>query len=51
MRLQQVKELPEVPIVVLVECVLMPNGELMHLGKSLGFQKDLSRICEAKFDD
>ena len=29
---------------VLIEAVLMPNGELIRYGKSLGFQKDFKGV-------
>ena len=50
MRFKQVKEVPDVPTVVMVEAVLMPNRELICYGKSLGFDNDLERLVTVEYD-
>ena len=37
MKLKQVKECVEIPTLILVEAVLMPNKEIIGYGKTLGF--------------
>ena len=34
--LRQLKELPEEPIICYLEVVVMPNGDIIHLGKIVG---------------
>ena len=35
--LKKLKEEPQEPIVCYLEIVVMPNGEIIHAGKSLGW--------------
>lgn len=44
MRFEEVKELPDEPLVVLLEAILMPNGELISNGKSILWEKELKSI-------
>ena len=50
MKFKEIEKVPDVPTVILIEALLMPNGEVLHLGKSLGFPK-ISRIYKVDIDD
>ncbi len=39
---------PEVLTVCNLECLVMPNGEILCLGKSIGFFKDYKKYLEIK---
>ena len=40
------KKLPEEITVCTLDCVLMPNGEIICLGKTVGWFKDLKKYLE-----
>ena len=43
----KVKLEPEKIQPVLMECVLMPNGEIIHQGKTVGWYKDCKKFLYA----
>ncbi len=50
MEVEKLKATPDEIKTVLVEAVLMQNGELIRYGKSLGFEKDFKGVWIPKED-